>query len=217
MSTSSLLENNEEIRISVLTNLLTMLLNRKWIVKNTFETLLGEFSKDNNDNNIYKITLDVDLINLDTYLPIRNEEINKLKHRNIIYVKLYFYDITSKVTQIYDFLNQYEEYHKILIVDSIVPKSKQSIITEYLHTEIFTKNYLKQDLLSIDVSPQYEPLSNQDKDLVMKEYDATKRTMPKILFNDPASLYFYLQKEQLVRIIRHSEVSTQAIFYRIVI
>jgi DNA-directed RNA polymerase subunit H (RpoH/RPB5) len=67
------------------------------------------------------------------------------------------------------------------------------------------------------LSPAYEILTPDECNMVLKEYQLTRRQM-KIMFDvDTVAQYLFLKKGRIVRITRNSEASGNAIDYRIVV
>jgi len=84
------------------------------------------------------------------------------------------------------------------------------------HTQIFRESSFLSDLISYRDQPRFELLSPKEIELFKKEYNTTDYTTKKILRSDPISKYFALRKGDIIRIIRPSPTSGQAIDYRIV-
>lgn len=209
----------DTIKKTVLTNIVKMLNRRKWVSDKNFENTLERVINTQNDDQVYKINLDINLSKLETYYPVEiGEEKKEDKdfEDNIVMVKLLPQKVTSinKSPIILEFFNNYKKHHKILIVDGIPDKAKQQISK---HIEIFTEPFFMLDLMELVSSPQYEVLTPAEGEELLKSYHLIRRQMKKIWDSDPAAAYFFLKKKQIVRIIRDSELTGKAIDYRIVI
>jgi DNA-directed RNA polymerase subunit H (RpoH/RPB5) len=211
-------ESYEEIRVSILTNILKMCRSRKWILPENINNKIEELKNDMNDDMIYKINIDVSLLELQTYEPFMDLELKKKSFEmdNIIMVKLFFNKITGKSQPIVDFFDTYSKYHKILVVDNMSEKIRQSLLAVNNHCEIFIKDTLKMDLGSLSIGPEYVVLSQEESKQILEDYGIKKKEMQKMFHTDAASLYLYLKKNQIVRILRNSELSTIAVAYRMV-
>jgi len=211
----------DTIRKTVLTNIVKMLNKRKWILDKNVEKYTELITNAQNDDQIYKVHLDVSLSNVETYYPTEpNEERKKEKdfEDNVVMIKLFPQKVTSigKSPIIMEFFTNYKKYHRILIIDSISEKAKQQAMS-VRHIEIFTESFFMLDLMEIVCSPQYEVLTPAQGEELLKSYFMTRRQMKKMWDNDPASLYLFLKKKQIVRIIRDSELTGKSIDYRIVV
>lgn len=204
----------EEIRINVLTNIVKMLTNRKWIKKENMENIISELSDDLNNDMVYKINLDVKLSELETYEP--NNSKTNFTEDNYVLVKLLFTKITGKSQPILDFLDQKFTGHKILVVDTITEKIQYSLLSTRNRTEIFKKDFLIQDFAEIGIGPKYEVLTNTESDEILESYQTKKKDMQKMHHYDAGATYYYMKKGQVVRLIRNSESSCEAIAYRMV-
>lgn len=213
----------ETIRKTVLTNIIKMYCNRSWIKRENLEKQIKQITEMHNDNHVYKITLDVDLRETDTYYPVdEGEERNFEKDFNgtIAMVKLSPIKLPSasmsKYPIIQEFIDDNANYHRILIVDSISDKAKAQITTKK-HIEVFTEEFLMADLLEHDCSPKYEILRPSEMEPFLESYHLTRRQMKKMFANGKEAQYLFLKKKQIVRIIRDSEQTGSSVDYRLVI
>ena len=209
----------DSIRNTVLTNIVKMLYNRKWINKKNVQKIINELIASHNDDELYKIQLDVSLSKLDTYDPNENEKDKEKEFDDkYIMIKLLPQKVTSitKSPIIMEFLNAYKKTHKILIVDDISDKSKHQLVS-MKHTEIFKETFLMLDLLEHACSPKYEVLTQDECKELLEGYHLLKRQMKRQYDTDPVSLYLFLKTKQIIRIIRNSELTGSAIDYRIVV
>ena len=82
--------------------------------------------------------------------------------------------------------------------------------------QIFRESALSQDIISQRDQPKFELLNPKEMDQIKAEYNITDYTIEKIMKNDPITKYFALKKGDMIRIIRASPTSGEAIGYRIV-
>lgn len=213
-------KDTETIRITVLTNIIKALSNRGWIKSENIESKVAKITKDSNDEQLYEIKLDVNLKQYIQYeiFATSNDDFKD----NVVYVKLVPQKVTSigKSPIISDFLTSYKNYHKILVVDSISDKSKNTLITNSLNAgsfiEIFNEPFFMRNLLEHECSPQYEILSVAQGSQLISEYNLAKRQMKIMFDSEAASQYLFLKKGKIVRIIRNSPMTGKSIEYRIV-
>lgn len=214
-------KNSETIKNTVLTNIVKMYCNRGWIKPEHLDSEIKKLINTQNDNHIYKINLDVDLKRVDTYYPVDEGEVRKISDDFIgtaVMVKLLPQKVTSvsKSPIIQEFLTESKKYHKILIVDSISDRAKTQASAEK-HIEVFVESFFMLDLMELVCSPKYQVLHPKEIEVFLESYHLTRKQMKKMYDTDPASLYYFLKKKQIVRIIRDSEQTGSAVDYRLVI
>jgi DNA-directed RNA polymerase subunit H (RpoH/RPB5) len=74
-----------------------------------------------------------------------------------------------------------------------------------------------QDLLEHEASPKYEVMNPSDIEPFLISHNLTRKQMHKMYEHDHASRYLFLQKKQIVRIIRNSELTGYSVDYRVII
>jgi DNA-directed RNA polymerase subunit H (RpoH/RPB5) len=209
--------DTDTIKEIVLKNVIKMLHHRGWVKKENIESRLADIIGEDNEQLLYKIKLDVKLGSFPTYEFQNTSETDSFAD-DVVFVKILPQKVTSiaKSPIIVDFLTTYKTSHKILVVDEISDKSKNALMSGK-YVEVFSEKFLLQNVLEHDMSPAYEILTPDQCVELLKEYQLSKRQV-KIMFNtDPVSRYLFLKKGRIVRIIRNSEASGNAIDYRIVV
>lgn len=216
----------ETIRQTVLTNVVKMLHKRGWISNSNVSDQIKNMINSQNDDQLYKINLSTDLTKVKTYYPEDEKDgdgerknIDKEFNGKYVMVKLLPLNITSvgKSPLISEFLLGHSKCHKIMIVDAITEKVKNAILHNNKHLEFFEEEDMMHDLLGHNLSPQYEVLTPEDVKELLVSYNTTKRNLQYILDTDPAALYLFLEKGQVVRIKRNSESTGSAIVYKIAV
>lgn len=131
-------------------------------------------------------------------------------------VKIVFQKIsaTGKQSIISEFFKEYGPYKKIIIANDFNNKIADYVSRQ--HTQIFKESALLTDIISYRDQPKFELLSPSEMEKVKEEYNITDYTTEKFTRSDPVVKYFALRKGDIVRIIRPSPLSGQAIAYRIV-
>ena len=191
--------DSEKTRI-IIKNTLIMLSRRIYVDKSGNKHQLSNFSEatksieDRNDG-----TFTVTVTNNDKYA-----------------IKIVFQRIsaTGKQSIISEFFKDYGNYKKIIVARDFNTK-----ISDYVnkhHTQIFKESDMLQDIYSYHYQPIIELLNPSEMEAVKKEYNATDYTIKKILKNDAITKYFALKKGEIIRIIRPSPTSGEAIDYRVV-
>lgn len=207
-------KKNDEI----LEHIINMLIYRKWIKKENYN-IVDKLKNIQNNDGIYEIKLDVNLYKIPTYEPLNDKSDSKNFNDDTIILYIHNFAINgiskdSPITSI--FLKKYENYHRILLSNSISDKAL-NILLGYNHTEYFMKSSPVLGLLDHICSPQYEILTQDEGDELMKSYLMTKKQMNSMFDTDGASKYLYLKRKQIVKIIRNSELTTKSVCYRIVV
>lgn len=185
---------------TIIDNTLIMLSNRIYIDKNGEKQALVTFDKaktaivDKGDN---------------VFIVVAN---NGDKYA----IKIIFQRITTigKSSIIIQFFEEYNAYKKIIIANDFNNK-----IIDYVNknnTQIFKENALLEDIISHRDQPKFELLSPAEMRQICQEYNISDYTTKKYLRSDPVVKYFALKKGDIIRIIRPSPNSGEAIDYRIV-
>lgn len=201
----------------IISNIINMIAYRKWINddEDNINNIVREILSNKRDEKIYNIKLQMDLIKDDTYC---NDEIDK-KNFNGTHLIIYIINqkIATKPNFIIDFINKNNNTHKIIVVDSITDKIRQSLYTNK-YTEVFQEQDFMVNLSNHVCWPtSVSILSNDEVVELMESYRLKKKELPKIFDIDPMSRYLFLKRGQIIRIVRNSQMTGQAIAYRIVI
>ncbi len=214
-------KDSNTVRATILENTVNMLNKRKWIADKNVKSIIKQLIESSNEDNIYKIPLDIDLTSLETYLPNLDDKDKKKIHDmdgKYVIIKILPQNITSiaKSPIMTEFITSNVKYHKLIIVSEITEKVKSILMDTYKNLEMFREIFLMIDLLEHVCSPKYEILTPTEIQEVVLSYHTPKKKFQIMLENDPASVYLFLQKGQLVRIIRNSEITGISIAYKII-
>jgi len=203
IKTYNIEKNTEEIKNEILKNIIKMLAERNFI------------NKENIDKNIKKL-VDKESIDLIWELEV-DHFVNK--DDKIFAIKFISQKITAvnKALGISDYLNNYKSNHKILVVKEISKKAYQYILNNYQNTEVFREDELLINIVDHILVPKHEVLTEEEQNNFFKDYNCTKKNMPKILSTDPIARYYNMQPGQICRIIRPSETSGYTTCYRLVV
>jgi DNA-directed RNA polymerase subunit H (RpoH/RPB5) len=135
------------------------------------------------------------------------------------YIKLYVYELKSlsKSSDLVDFLKLTDD-PRLIVVQSILGKTEKTIKEKFGNNiEIFLEKELMINIIDHIFVPKHILLNEEDCKKVLEDYYARKKDLPKILHTDPIMKYYNAKIGQIVRIIRPSELSGEAIYYRLVI
>lgn len=195
--------NPEFIKNTVLTNTIKMLTERKLLFPDNLQQNIKKIINTQTDDFIYKVQFENNIPKdyPHTIIKIMNQKITAV----------------NRSSSIGEFLHQYKNDHKIIIVKVINNKARQFIVNTYPHTELFLEKELMINLIEHISVPKHEILSDEETELLIEAYNTRKRDMPKILTTDPAARYYNMQAGQICRILRPSETAGIVPFYRLVI
>lgn len=209
--------DTETVRERVLSNIVKMLFHRGWIKKENLESKIKTIINDANDDNLYKVKLDVKLGTFPTY-EFLNIDGKADFIDDVVFIKLVPQRVTTvgKSPIIVDFLTVYKQSHKILVVEEMSDKSKAALMSNK-YIEVFNEKKIMQNVMEHVLSPTYEILTPDESNAVLEEYQLTRRQMEIMFDTDHVAQYLFLKKGKIVRIIRNSEASGNAIAYRIVV
>jgi len=135
------------------------------------------------------------------------------------HLKFYVYNVSSlgKSTELIDFFKSTKE-PRIAIVLSSGNKIDKTIKEKYgSNIEIFSEKELMINIVEHVLIPKHILLNENESKQVLEEYYARKKDLPKIYHTDPVMKYYNAKIGQIVRIIRPSELSGEAVYYRLVI
>jgi len=194
-------KNEEDIRKTVLTNVIKMITARGILVEEDLEKNITDILSQQSDDSIYKL--------------------KKIENQIPIIIKLYPTKISSinKTSNIYEFLAKQNEFHKIIVAKDINDNNIKNIKSNFPRTEIFLEHNMMINLLDNELVPKFM-IMPQDSELYKNfwnDYTVKKKQMPRMLANDPVALYYNLKKGDLVKIIRPSESTGQSGFFRLVV
>ena len=198
-------KNNEDIRKTLLTNVVRMFTERKLLKRENLEDNINKMINIYSDDYTYTL-------NIDNY---KNDSDKKY------IIKIFNQKITaiSKQSGISDFLIKFKDVPKLIIVKSISTKAFQHVMNNYPKTEIFMESFLMINLIENILVPKYEILENESDEFkkFFEEYQCKKKQIPKMYMSDPVAKYYNLKRSDLVRVIRPSETAGESSFYRLVI
>lgn len=193
----------DEIRQTVLTNIVKMLTERKWLDENNLNANIKKILSQESDDFTYNIVLDNPKTVKQCVIRLYNQKITSV----------------SKQSNISEFLKDYKDSHKIIVVEEITTKTQQHIFNNYDKTEIFLERSMMVNLVDNIYTSRYIviPKDSEQYKQFFSEFQCRKKDMPKILHNDPAARYYNLDKYDIVRVIRASETSGLSSTYKIIV
>jgi DNA-directed RNA polymerase subunit H (RpoH/RPB5) len=202
------IEKSHHIQLNdIKTNLIKILVNRKFINIENQDRSIEKIIKEDNDDQEYIINLDNE----------SNYNTTIIKKR--IYVKIFDYKITSinKNSPIGEFISKYNDEYKILIVQNINQKSENIIQSYETPTEVFKLIHLMINIVDHVLVPKHIVLKKEEGDAVLQAYRAKKRDMMLIRTTDPVARYYNMKAGEIIKIMRPSVMTVEAPAYRLVI
>jgi len=193
--------------IDVKTTIIKIFTNRGFINKENKDKYIKKLIENENDDMEYIIELD----NSENYNTI-------IKNKKII-VKIFDYKISSinKSSPIGEFITKNDKDYKFIIVQDINSKSENIIESYDTQIEIFKFNKLQSDITEHDLVPQHIVLTKEEGEEVLSAYRARKRDMTLIRTIDAVAKYYNMKQGEIVKIIRPSPITGEAVAYRLVI
>lgn len=191
---------------TVKNTIIKIFINRGFINKENEQKYIDKLVKSESDEYEYIINLDNDS-NYNTI--IKNKK---------IYVKIFNYKITSinKNSSIGEFINKYDKDYKFIVVQDINSKSENLIESYQTDIEIFKFNKLLINIIENNIVPQHIVLNQEEGQQVLETYRARKRDMMLIKSSDVVAKYYKMKPGDIVKIIRPSVITCEAIAYRLV-
>lgn len=122
--------------------------------------------------------------------------------------------VTGKQSPLSDFLANYPDHYKIVIVSDYNMRIETYLKTQ--KAQIFREFSLLQDLASHIYQPKFIKLSSKEAAQVVEEYNLKKTSMPLFTKTDPMYKYFDMKMGDVFRIISASPASGDSVAYRAV-
>jgi DNA-directed RNA polymerase subunit H (RpoH/RPB5) len=191
-------KNSEDIRQTLLANTVKMLTER------------GLLSRDDLDKNITAITSKVSDEMIYEVALLSGEK---------FMIKLALQKITAIARSfgISEFLAQYKNNPKLIIVKEISKKALQYIMNNFTRTELFLEEELMINIIEHDLIPKHEVLSEEEMKTFYVDFGCKKKNMPKMLHIDPMARYYNMKPGDVCRILRASDKCGLSPTYRLVI
>lgn len=123
----------------------------------------------------------------------------------------------TKSSMMGDYIYKNPTEHKIIIVNDITSRARQTVQNNFPLVEIFLKKEMMFNIVESVYVPKHVLLSTEDANKVLSEYGLQKKDLPRIFISDPISRYYNASLGQIFRIIRPSETSGVSNYYRIVV
>lgn len=191
-------KNSEDIRQTLLTNVVKMLTERGLLLKEDQDKNISSVVTKISDEMIYELTL------------LSGEK---------FMIKLALQKITAMARSfgISEFLAQHKTGPKLIIVKEISKKARQFILNSFTKTELFLEEELMINIIEHDLVPKHEVLTEEQMKTFFPDYECKKKSMPKMLHIDPVARYYNMKPGDVCRISRYSDKCGQSPSYRLVI
>lgn len=193
-------KHTADLHVSVLTNVVKMMTNRGYLNENDLQENISKILKMESDNMVYKI-------------PIIHKD---FKHY-IFKIIPHNISTINKSSGISDFLHTYKKSLNMAIVDDVSKKARLDVYNRFPNSQIFVKNDFLMDLVSQDLIPTHELLTQSQATNFYSNYNVKKSNMLKINYTDPVSKYYNAKPGDIFKVIRPSETAGFVNVYRLVI
>jgi len=87
---------------------------------------------------------------------------------------------------------------------------------EFRSYEFFLTKNLMFNITQHEIVPRHILLSEEEANKVLEEFDATKSQLPKLLSTEPVAKYYGMKSGDVCKILRHSPMTGESFYYRIV-
>ena len=185
-----------ELTDKVFTNVIKMLIERKYIEDN-FNKHYKKIKQD-----IKKSMESTNYILCSLSLKDTSTKINIILLQKLITASVLLKDI--------DFNNS----DKYIIITSEIKNLKQ--LLNRSNIEIFQTSYFYINIIEHKLIPKHIPCTDEEKEKILKELDIELDNLPKMCHDDPIVRYYNVNVNDVIKIIRYSELSGISIIYRVV-
>jgi DNA-directed RNA polymerase I, II, and III subunit RPABC1 len=104
----------------------------------------------------------------------------------------------------------------IIIQDKQTPQiTKELLNDEYKLYEIFSMKNLMFNITQHEIVPRHILLTQEETDVILKQYQTTRTQLPKLLTTDPVAKYYGMKTGDVCKIIRQSPMTGESYYYRI--
>ena len=104
----------------------------------------------------------------------------------------------------------------IIVQDKQTPQiAKELLNDEYKLYEIFSMKNLMFNITHHEIVPQHILLTQEEADMILKQYQTTRTQLPKLLTTDPVAKYYGMKAGDVCKIIRQSPMTGESYYYRI--
>lgn len=104
----------------------------------------------------------------------------------------------------------------IIVQDKQTPQiAKELQNDEYKLYEIFSMKNLMFNITHHEIVSKHILLTQEEADLILKQYQTTRAQLPKLLTTDPVAKYYGMKAGDVCKIIRQSPMTGESYYYRI--
>lgn len=145
---------------------------------------------------------------------------HRLDHDDCIQVRFDRTEVNVKVgKEIFKELSKERVKHCIFIVKEAkaTPKIIEAFQKVNYKVEFFTQKEMMINITHHNLVPKHEPLTEQEKEELLRCYKITELQLPYISRNDPICRYFGVEPGIVMRITRKSNTAGRYVTYRLVV
>jgi DNA-directed RNA polymerase I, II, and III subunit RPABC1 len=105
----------------------------------------------------------------------------------------------------------------IIVQEKPTPQiAKELQNDEFKSYEIFLTKNLMFNITRHEIVPRHILLTEDESKRVLDEFQATKQQLPKLPSTDPVAKYYGMKAGEICKIIRHSPMTGESIYYRMI-
>ena len=105
----------------------------------------------------------------------------------------------------------------IIVQEKPTPQiAKEFQNDEFKNYEIFLTKNLMFNITHHEIVPKHIMLNESEEEKVLEEFQSTRTQLPKLLSSDPVAKYYGMKIGDVCKIVRHSPMTGESIYYRIV-
>lgn len=160
-----------------------MLTNRKLLREEDLESNIAKYQQYADPKHNYLIPI-----------PLQTQD-------ETYYVHIFNHTVTTinKLQEIHDFLNKYNNEHKIVIIDQVNNKAYHQFM-EFDNIEVFRKHELMINIINVDLQPKFEVLSEEEKQKYMNAYKIPTHNHSIMKSTDPVARHYNMKGGDIVKI-----------------
>ena len=188
--------NDVELTDKVFTNVIKMLIERKYI-ENDFKKNYQKIQQD-----IKKSLESTNYIITSIKLKDSSDKVTIILLQKSITASILLKDIN------------FNETDKFIIITSEIKNLKQ--LFNKNNIEVFQTPYFYINIIDHKLVPKHAPCTDKEKQKVLDDLDIKLNNLPKMCYDDPIVRYYNMKVDDVVKITRYSELSGLSIIYRVV-
>jgi len=105
----------------------------------------------------------------------------------------------------------------IIVQEKPTPQiAKELLNDEFKSYEIFLTKNLMFNITHHEITPKHIIMNEEESKRILEEFQANKTQLPKLLSTDPVAKYYGMKSGDICKIVRHSPMTGESYYYRMV-